>query len=335
VSALTLTLVAVASTAVVWKGSELLDVASGRLALYYGLPAVVQGAVIVAIGSSFPELASVVLAVLRHGSFDLGVGTIVGSAIFNILVIPAISALQRSPLVVNRDVVYKDGQFYLLAIAVLLLTLSFGVIYNTGGDGGQSVVGRPLAFIPIGTYALYLFIQYQDVTDYEPPVEPPESGVSREWLRLAAGLVLIVVAVEGLLTAALGFGALFDSPEFLWGLTIVAAGTSFPDAFVSVRAAGRGDGEVSVANVLGSNTFDLLVALPVGILFVGATTVNYALAVPMLGVLTLATILLFTLMRIRLEIASRDAWLLLGSYGLFVGWVVLETVGVSDTLPGV
>ena len=334
-SLLTLSLLAVVSTAIVWQGSELLDVAGQRLALYYGLPAVVQGAVVVAVGSSFPELASVVLAVLRHGSFDLGVGTIVGSAIFNILVIPAISALQRSPLRVNREVVYKDGQFYLLAIAVLSLTLSFGVIYNTNGSGSTAVVGRPLALIPIALYALYLFIQYQDVTDYEPPVEPPETGVGREWLRLAAGLVLIVVAVEGLLTAALGFGDLLDSPEFLWGLTIVAAGTSFPDAFVSVRAAGRGDGEVSVANVLGSNTFDLLVALPIGVLLVGATTVDYTLAVPMLGVLTLATIVLFTLMRIRLELTSRDAWLLLGGYGLFVGWIVLETVGVSDTLPGV
>ena len=334
-SALTLSVIAIVSTAVVWKGSELLDRSSQRLALYYGLPAVVQGAVIVAIGSSFPELASVVLAVLRHGTFDLGVGTIVGSAIFNILVIPALSALRSSPLSVNRDVVYKEGQFYMLAIAVLLLTFSFGVIYNSGGSGATSVIGRPLALIPIAMYVLYLFIQYQDVHDYDPPVRTPEGGVARDWLRLAAGLVLIVVAVEGLIHAALGFGELFDSPEFIWGLTIVAAGTSFPDAFVSVRAAGRGDGEVSVANVLGSNTFDLLVALPVGVVLVGSTVVNYALAVPMMGVLTLATVVLFAAMRTDLEISRREAWVLLGCYGLFIAWLILETAGLISTLPPV
>lgn len=332
-SVLTLSVIALISTAVVWKGSALLDQASQRLARYYGLPAVVQGAVIVAIGSSFPELASVVLAVLRHGTFDLGVGTIVGSAIFNILVIPAISALRQQPLSVNRDVVYKEGQFYMLSIAVLLVTLSFGVIYNTAGSGVTSIIGRPLALIPIGTYLLYLFIQYQDIHDYEPSAETPTWSVGREWLRLGAGLALIVVAVEGLIHAALGFGAVFDSPSFIWGLTIVAVGTSFPDAFMSLRAAGRDDGEVSIANVLGSNTFDLLVALPVGVLLVGQTTVNFALAVPMFGALTLATIVLFGLMRTSLAISRWEAWFLMGCYAVFIGWIALETFGWIQTLP--
>lgn len=334
-SAITLLLLTIVSTAVVWKGSELLDKSSQRLALYYGLPAVVQGAVIVAIGSSFPELASVVLGVLLHGTFDLGVGTIVGSAIFNILVIPAVSAIGRSPLTVNRAVVYKEAQFYMLSIAVLLLTFSFGVIYNNGGSVGTSIIGRPLALIPLSVYALYLFIQYQDVADYEPPVSGESITIRREWLRLAVGLVLIVIAVEGLIRAALGFGELFGSPDFIWGLIIIAAGTSLPDAIMSVRAAARGSGEVSLSNVLGSNTFDLLVALPVGVLLVGSVTVNYALAVPMMGVLTLATIVLFTIMRTKLRITQREAGLLLGCYGLFVVWVLIETLGYIDTLPGV
>ena len=335
VSVVTLLVLTVVATAIVWKGSELLDEASQRLALHYGLPAVVQGAVIVAIGSSFPEVTSVVLGVLLHGTFDLGVGTIVGSAIFNILVIPAVSAIGRSPLTVNRAVVYKEAQFYMLSIAVLLLTFSFGVIYNTGGTVGTSVIGRPLALIPLAVYGLYLFIQYQDITDYEPPISEESIDVRREWLRLAGGLALIVVGVEGLIRAALGFGDLFGSPEFIWGLIIVAAGTSLPDAIMSVRAAARGAGEVSLSNVLGSNTFDLLVALPVGVLLVGSTTVDYALAVPMMGVLTLATIVLFTIMRTKLRITSREARLLLGCYGLFVGWIAVETIGYVDTLPGV
>lgn len=334
-SVVTLLLLTVVTTAVVWKGSELLDEASQRLALHYGLPAVVQGAVIVAIGSSFPEVTSVVLGVLLHGTFDLGVGTIVGSAIFNILVIPAVSAIGRSPLTVNRAVVYKEAQFYMLSIAVLLLTFSFGVIYNTDGAIGTSVIGRPLALIPLAVYGLYLFIQYQDISEYEPPVSEASIEIRREWLRLAGGLVLIVIGVEGLIRAALGFGELFDSPEFIWGLTVIAAGTSLPDAIMSVRAAARGAGEVSLSNVLGSNTFDLLVALPIGVLLVGSTTVNYDLAVPMMGVLTLATIVLFTIMRVKLRITRREAYFLLGCYGLFVAWIAAETFGYIATLPGV
>jgi len=68
-------------TAVVWKGSCLLEAASERLSIYYGLPDIVQGAIIVAIGSSFPELAPVVVSTLVHGTFELGVSAIVGSAL--------------------------------------------------------------------------------------------------------------------------------------------------------------------------------------------------------------------------------------------------------------
>jgi len=334
-SILWLSFLAIISTVVIWKGSELLEQSSHKIAAYYGLPAVVQGAVIVAIGSSFPELASVVLGVLVHGTFDLGVGVIVGSAIFNILVIPGLSALRRSPLQVSRDVVYKEGQFYMLAIAILLLTFSFGVIYNTDGSGSTSVIGRPLALIPIGMYVLYIFIQYQDVSDYKSPIKPPTMSIAPEWIKLAVGMVLIVVAVEGLIRAALGFGDMFDSPEFFWGLTIVAAGTSFPDAFVSIRAAGGGHGEVSVANVLGSNTFDLLVALPVGVLLIGQTTVDYSLAVPMMGVLTVATVALFTAMRTDLAITRNEGLFLLGCYGVFVIWILIETAGYVNLLPSV
>lgn len=334
-SVLWLSAIAIVSTAIVWAGSDLLERSSRRLAVYYGLPAVVQGAVVIAIGSSFPELASVVIAAVVHGSFDLGVGIIVGSAIFNVLVIPALSTLKRPPLSVDRDVVYKEGQFYMLAIAILLLTFSFGVIYNADGTGTESVVGRPLALIPLGMYVLYVFIQYQDIVDYEPAVDPRWESVWRDWLQLLAGLLLILIAVEGLVRAAIGFGEIFGTPSFLWGLTIVAAATSLPDAVLSVRAADHAEGEISVANVLGSNTFDLLVVLPIGVLIIGSTVVNFALAVPMLGVLTLATIALFTAMRTDLEITRTEAAVLLLGYVAFVAWILLETIGWIDTLPGV
>ena len=82
----------VAATVAIWKGSDWLESSSERLATHYGLPEVVQGAIIVAVGSSFPEVATVVVAALG-GSMPLGVGAIVGSAIFNILVIPAVAGV--------------------------------------------------------------------------------------------------------------------------------------------------------------------------------------------------------------------------------------------------
>ncbi|WP_049936137.1 sodium:calcium antiporter [Haloplanus natans] len=147
--------------------------------------------------------------------------------------------------------------------------------------------------------------------------------------------MLIVVAAEGLVRAAIGFGDLLGTPPFVWGLVVVAAGTSLPDLFVSLRAASaESDGGVtSMANVLGSNTFDLLVAVPAGVLIVGTTTVDFAAATPMMACLTVATLVLFTLLRTDLSLTDREACVLLAAYVAFVGWIALETVGVVGLLP--
>lgn len=319
----------VISTAVIWMGSGLVERTSGRLARRYGVPPIVQGAIIAAIGSSFPELSSTVLATLLHGQFDLGVGVIVGSAIFNVLVIPAASALsQNRELAASRLLVYKEAQFYMLAVAVLLLTFSFSVIYvPTEGQQMTGTMTRPLALIPIGLYGVYIFIQYQDITEHETPAVT-SIAVGRQWMQLAIGLTLIVVAAEGLVRAAIGIGDFLGTPSFLWGLTVIAAGTSLPDLFVSVRAASEEDGGItSLANVLGSNTFDLLVAVPTGVLLAGSTTVDFAAAVPMMAVLTFATLLLFTLLRTELTLTKREAAFLLLVYLLFVGGIVLVAFG--------
>ncbi|SHH26679.1 sodium:calcium antiporter [Halobaculum gomorrense] len=338
VSLLSAVALAVVGTAVVWVGGGRLESASERLGAHYGLPAVVQGAVIAAVGSSFPELTSVVLAVLLHGNFDLGVGAIVGSAVFNILVIPGWSALRGRGLRADRDVVYKETQFYMLAVAVLLLTFSLGVIYapQPVTNGLTSTLTRPLALIPLALYAVYLFIQSQDVSDFEAPVVDDVTP-ARQWLLLVGSLVAILVGVEALVQAALSLETALGVPSTVWGLTVVAAGTSLPDTVVSVRAAEAGRGPTSLANVLGSNTFDLLVAIPVGVLLVpdGAVEVDFGTAVPMMGFLTVATLGFLVVTRTNLELDRPEAVSLLGLYGVFIAWMVLETLGVTALVPGV
>lgn len=159
-------------------------------------------------------------------------------------------------------------------------------------------------------------------------------NVLREWGRLAVGLLAILVAVELLVGAVEGLITTFGIPEFLAGVTIIAVTTSLPDAFVSVRAARSGRGVTSLGNVLGSNTFDLLVAIPVGVLIAGSVPVSFTVAIPMMGVLTVATILLFTVLRTDLSLTTTESYALFGAYALFVAWVVAETVGVSNLVVG-
>ncbi|QUO46498.1 MULTISPECIES: sodium:calcium antiporter [Halorubrum] len=329
-------LVIAAATGLIWLGSGWLEEAAETLAGYYGLPAVVQGSIVVAVGSSFPELTSVLVTALT-GVFDMGVGALVGSAIFNVLVIPAVAGLGADDeLEANRAIVYKEAQFYMLAVSALVVTFALAVIYfPVSADPIVGTMPRSLAVIPLALYVLYLFIQVQDVDDAAIDPVRDEVDVRREWGKLAAGLGLIVVTVERLVASVESLGATFGVPEFLAGVTVVAAATSLPDALVSVRTARENRGATSLGNVLGSNTFDLLVAIPLGVLIVGEVAVNFSTAVPMLGVLTAATVLLFVTLRTSLALTDRESYALLAAYGLFVAWVVAETIGATSVLKGV
>jgi cation:H+ antiporter len=331
------TAVVLAATAVIWKGSGLLETASERLAAHYQLPDIVQGAVVVAIGSSFPELSTTIISAAVHGEFELGVAAVVGSALFNILVIPALAGLSGDKqLRANRDLVYKESQFYMIAVAVLMLTFSFAAIYNPAdGDGAiRGEMTHTLALIPLLLYVLYVFVQYQDTIEHEAAPDTRAISPAREWTKLAVSLVVIVAGVEGLVRAAIAFGDIFGTPSFLWGITVVAAGTSVPDAFVSVRAARKGRGVTSIANVLGSNIFDLLVCIPAGVLVAGAAVINFSVAAPMMGILTAATVALFLMMRTRMVLSRVESVLLLVLYFGFLAWITAESFAVVDLVPG-
>jgi cation:H+ antiporter len=335
-TALVHVLVIVVTSGLVWVGSGWLESSAEHLSTYYGLPPVVQGSIVVAVGSSFPELASVVFTALA-GVFDMGVGAVVGSAIFNILMVPAVAGLvSEEELDANRTLVYKEAQFYMVAVSALVVTFALAVIYVPvpGGPALTGQVTRWLAAIPLLLYGLYLFIQWQDISDHDAAEVPDGLAVGREWARLVAGLGLILVAVEQLVGSVESLGVTFGIPAFLAGVTIIAAATSLPDLLVSVRAAREGSSVTSLGNVLGSNTFDLLVAIPLGVLIVGSVTVDFAVAAPMFGVLTLATVLLFATLRTDLSLSGRESALLLAAYLLFVAWVVAETAGVTHLIKG-
>jgi len=279
-----------------------------------------------------PEVPWAVGSALGHGSCGLGLSAIVGSAIFNVLVIPAASALYAErDLDSTHELVYKEGLFYMLAVAILMVTFCLAVIYfPVEGKPMHGTMTRGLMIAPVTLYALYLLMQFLDGVEYEPeePFAKDEVSAAREWLRMAWSLVLILGGVGLLVQAALGLGDLLDTPDFFWGVTVVAAGTSIPDAFVSARAAKHDNSETSLANVLGSNTFDLCIALPAGVLIAGSAVLDLNSAVPMMGALTVATVVLFTMLRTRLKLTQRESIVLLVLYAAFVVWMALLGFGV-------
>jgi cation:H+ antiporter len=325
---------AVVATLVIWKGSTYFERSAARLSKHYGLPIAVHGAIVVAVGSSFPEISSIVISTVVHGDFSLGVGAIVGSAIFNLLVIPALSAFSSEDLQATRDIIHKDAQFYVISVLVLFIVFALGATYVPGGTNSAAILTPPLVILPLATYGIYVFLHQQDASDHVAE-KTDDVRPLREWGTLAVALLVIAVGVEGIVRAALSLGDIFGTPTFLWGLTVIAAGTSLPDAFVSVRAAKNDDSVTSLTNVLGSNTFNLLVAIPVGVLLAGSATINFLAAIPTMGFLAFATLVFIVFTRTHLELTDREAYGFLGLYALFLLWMTLESVGVIETVRGI
>ena len=326
-------LLIVVATAVIWIGSQHFERAAGRLSKHYGLPVAVHGAVVVAVGSSFPEISSIVISTVVHGEFALGVGAIVGSAIFNILVIPALSAFASERLGSTRNLVHRDTQFYVISVLIIFVVFALGATYIPGGTNTAAILTPALMVLPLGTYLIYLFLHQQDASDYvgEDFSIDPRKAV----LRLTVALLVIAVGVEGLVRAALSLGDLCGTPSFLWGLTVIAAATSLPDAFVSVTAAQDDDSITSLTKVLGSNIFNLLVAIPVGVLLAGSATINFLAAVPTMGFLGLATLVFLVFARTDLELTDLEAYGFIALYLLFVVWITLESIGLIETVRGI
>jgi len=328
--------------ALLWIACSRLEESTHKLAQHYGIPDAVKGSVLLAIASSTPELMVAMLAFPVHGDFELGISSIIGSAIYNILVIPAFSVYARGrPLKAKRNLVYREAQFYLVSVATLMLVLSLSVIYggapSTIAPGGREMFTgsftRTLAIFPLLLYGLYLFIQFEEVKRQRAN-HPRQAGIQvwKEWAIILGCIVFILVGVEALLRVAITLGDMLQTPTFLWGMTIVAAATSMPDTFVSVRASMMGRTQSSISNVLGSNVFDLLVAVPLAVLVTGTIAVNFTQIVPMMTFLVIATVVMLVFMLRDQELSVRESHAMMALYVGFGVWMALEAFGFTTVL---
>lgn len=320
--------VIVVSSLVVWKGGGLLERSSDVLSRHYKLSPIVHGGIVTAVGSSFPELSTTVLSTLLHGEFDLGVSAILGSAIFNILVIPALGAILAKGIRSEWSFVMKDVQFYIISVLVLTLTFALALIHNPQeGKPGVGNLSRWLALIPFGFYFLYLYFQQKETKTYQRKKQDSEKTdqIGKVWFRFIISLILIVLSVEGLVRSAIFLGDYFDTPSFIWGVLVISTVTSVPDAIISIKEAIHNKGLVSLANIVGSNIFDLLIAVPAGVLIAGSSLVNFNVAGPMTLFLGVATILLIVLLLRKNHLSVKEAWVLLGIYGVFIAWMIAES----------
>lgn len=236
-------------------GADLLVKGAARLASNFGVPALVIGLTVVAFGTSAPELA-VSMKAAFSGQAELAIANVVGSNIFNVLFILGLAAL-ISPLIISHQLIRQDVPIMVAAsVVAVLMTL----------DGKINKIEAAILVLGLVSYTVFLFYQGKqkgvDVSDGE--VEAMLKAHVPLWqniLLVIGGLVLLVLGARWLVQSAVELATAWGVNEAVIGLTIIAAGTSLPEVVTSVVATIRGERDIAVGNVVGSNIFNILCVL--------------------------------------------------------------------------
>lgn len=239
-------------------GAEVLVKGASRLAAGFRISPLVIGLTVVAFGTSAPELAVSSGAALS-GQGDIALGNVLGSNIFNVLFILGLSAL-IAPLVVSRQLIRLDVPI-MIGASLLVILLSL--------DGRLGRFDGILLFILVVSYTLFLIISSRrantptDAADLGVPDAEHSGSALMNVLFVAGGLVMLVLGARWLVNGAVVMATSMGVSERVVALTIVAAGTSLPEVATSVIASIRGQRDIAVGNVVGSNIFNLLAVLGV------------------------------------------------------------------------
>ena len=227
------------------KGSDWFVDGAAGIAAKFRIPQIIIGLTIVAMGTSAPE-AAVSITAAMGGSADITVGNIVGSNILNVLVILGLASA-IVPVAVGKSTLKIDIPF-MIAISVIFLLL--------GWDG---TITRIDGLVLVALFAGYIgYMIWEAIHSNEEGDEIKEMPIWKLLLSTVIGMALIIFGADVAVDAATKLAQIFGMSERFIGLTVVALGTSLPELFTSVTAARKGNADIAIGNIVGSNIFNIL-----------------------------------------------------------------------------
>ncbi len=306
------------SSIVIYFAGKKFATTSSNLGDYFRLPRDVKGATFDAVSSSLPELLVALYAVIFFKQFDVGIGTIAGSALFNLLVIPGLCVFV-APVAfkVSKKVISRDALFYLLSVFALVTLLYY---FQTWG--------LIIAILLLGLYGIYLrdiIIHTKSHKKKLKETKPTNIRLAKELPMFLVLLIIIGIFTFFLTDAAIDLAHALGISPIIVAFTIIAAATSVPDTIISVSNARKGDIDDATSNVFGSNIFDILVGLGLPLLiytlYKGSVTIDFTNMEIILGLLGSTIILLYFFAEDH-SLNKRQARTLLLMYLLFVSYVI-------------
>ncbi len=314
------------SSVLIWKASDPFSDASHFLGR--NIPESVRGATIDAVASSLPEFFATFFFLFVYDQFSSGVGTIAGSAIYNILVIPGLCALIAKNLTVTKDVVWRDGVFYVLSQLILVGFLMTGHL--------TWYMGATLLLV----YLVYVWFLHRHAKNHENSQEHDDYGKApggkpwtnrRAWLVLLVSTLVVAAACQLLVTSTVELAVHWAVPAYFVAVILAAAATSVPDTAISVHSTLKGDHSGALSNAFGSNVFDIDVGLGLPLLLY---TSIHGRAIPIQGrgiahlwlVLIGASLASLLLVGSRYRITRKKGLIMIALYGGFVAYAVVHAL---------
>ena len=251
------------------KGADFFVSGSSSIARFFKIPSFIIGLTIVAFGTSAPEAAVSITAAFK-GQNDIALGNVVGSNLFNLLAVVGICALIK-PIGVKTSILAKEFPFSILATVALLLMGLDGFF----GGGDSNLLSRNEAWVLILFFCIFVFMlvtsalsarksgEIVDLADDAQSQEVPKKKqpLWKSILLAVVGLAGIIGGGQLVVNSAREIALSFGISESLIGLTIVAIGTSLPELVTSIVAATKGESDIAIGNVVGSNIFNILFVL--------------------------------------------------------------------------
>ena len=301
-------------------GGEALVRGASTLAVRVGISPLVIGLVVVSAATSAPEMA-VTIGAVASGEPDLAVGNVVGSNIVNILFILGLSAV-ISPLVIKRQLIRIDVPV-MVALSVALLLLSL--------DGQITLLDGLLLFSVLVVHTVVSIVKgrQKESPSAERESLPLNTQPVPLWLAgllLVAGVGLLVAGAQTLVTGAVGIATAFGVSSLVIGLTVVAIGTSLPELATSLIALRKGETDMAVGNIVGSNIFNIgfVLGLP-AILFAGGIPVPAAAITVDIPIMVAAAVALLPIAFTGFIVARWEGALFVGLYVAYTLYLVLDS----------
>ncbi|MBR5485106.1 MAG: calcium/sodium antiporter [Oscillospiraceae bacterium] len=303
------------------KGADWFVDGSSGVARRFGIPSVVIGLTIVAFGTSAPEAAVSITAAL-NGDNGIAVGNVLGSNIFNLLMVIGVTAL-LNPCKVDSGIIARDFPFSILISAVLLV-LGIDTFW---GRGEMNVISRGDGMILLFFMAIFVAYTIRGAMDPERKPEPRDAMEPKPQVTKCLGLIVIGIAgivlggqlvVESATAIAISFGI----SQTLIGLTIVAMGTSLPELVTSAVAAKKGESDIAIGNVVGSNIFNILFVLG---LSSAITPVPYSmLSVYDTAVVIAVSLLIYLLCYTKRQVSRVEGAISVLAYFAYMAYIIVR-----------